>query len=341
MNNNVLVTGGNGFLGLHIIAQLLQQNYHVTTTLRNLSKKQDVIDTLTNNEIDNLDQLDFVEADLAQDKGWQGAMTNIDYVLSVASPLFDSNASNLDQVFNNAKDGVLRILKAAYNAQVKRVVMTANFGAVGFSNLDRNSITTEDDWTNPDQPGLSPYEKSKLLAEKAAWDFINQSDGHMEFATVNPVAILGAPLNDHISGSFEIVKNIVDGSMTRIPNIELNVVDVRDVATIHIKTMITPAANGQRFIASEDGKISMKEIASLVRAKRPQLASKITTKSMPDWILSVGAPFNSEAKEGKLLHDMSRNVSNDKAKKILGWQPISNNEDTVLATVDTIAKQMK
>ncbi|BAP84701.1 NAD-dependent epimerase/dehydratase family protein [Paucilactobacillus hokkaidonensis JCM 18461] len=340
MKQTVLVTGGNGFLGLNIIAQLLTHGYAVRTTLRNLDKQTEVINTLKQNKITGLDQLNFVQADLSQDAGWNDAMQGITYVLSVASPVFMDIPRHPEEMDQAAKKGIIRILKAADAAQVTRIVMTANFGAVGFSNKNKQSITTEADWTNPDEPGLSPYEKSKLLAEQAAWQFIKSTNSAMEFTTINPVAILGPSLNQHISGSFGIIKGIVTvtGSMKRLPNIALNVIDVRDVADLHIRAMTDPKANGQRFIASADGQISFPEIANLIRRQRPQLAKRISTKTMPDWLINVAAPFSKQAKEAQLLLQMNRHVSNQKAKKFLNWQPANNNEAVILATVDYLAK---
>jgi nucleoside-diphosphate-sugar epimerase len=132
--------------------------------------------------------------------------------------------------------------------------------------------------------------------------------------------------------------SVIDGSLKRIPNIPLNVIDVRDVVDLHIRAMTNPKADGQRFIASEDGQITLPEIATLIRNQRPQLSPQIPTKVMPNWILRVGSLFSKQAQEGKLLIDINRNVSNQKAKQILDWQPLSNNEETVLATVDSLVK---
>lgn len=216
--------------------------------------------------------------------------------------------------------------------------MTANFGAVGFSNKDKNSITNESHWTNEDEPGLSVYEKSKLLAEKAAWDFVENENTIVEFATINPVAIFGPSLDAHVSGSFHLLENLLNGSMKRVPQIPLNVVDVRDVAELHILAMTNEQANGKRFIATADGQINLLEIAKLIKEKRPEIAQKVSTKKLPDFILSLGAKFNHQAKEGKLLLDMNRNVSNERAKTLLGWEPIATQEEAILAAIDSMDK---
>lgn len=335
---NVLVTGGTGFLGMQIIYQLLEQGYLVTTTVRLLGKEEQVIQILQRNGAKNLDNLTFKEADLSSDDHWEDVMAGQDYVLSVASPVFFEIPKDEATAIRPAVEGVQRVLKAAQKAQVKRVVMTSNFGAVGFSRKKGGSVqpTTEKDWTDPNEPGLSIYEKSKLLAEKAAWEIVRESGNTVEFSTINPVAIFGPSLSAHVSGSFDLLKNILNGSMKRIPNISLNVVDVRDVADLHIRAMVNPAAAGQRFIASADGKITFPEIVDLVKRKRPEVANKISTKSLPDKLVKIGSHFNQEAKEGRLLLDMNRNVSNQKAKELLDWKPITTNEEIVLAAVDTL-----
>ncbi|MGC7873271.1 SDR family oxidoreductase [Desulfosporosinus sp. SYSU MS00001] len=339
MQNNVLVTGGTGFLGVQIILQLLQKGYSVKTTLRSISSKNNVIDTLKSNGITTFDNLTFVEADLLKDDNWDEAMKGCDYVFSVASPIFSAMSQKDEtEAMRPAVEGIIRVLKAARNANVKRVVMTSNFGAVGFSNKNPNTTTTEEDWTDPNEKGLSAYEKSKLLAERAAWDFIKKDGGNLEFATINPVAILGPSLSAHISGSFGLLEHLLDGSMKAIPNIPLNIVDVRDVADLHIRAMTNPNANGQRFIASADGQISLPEIAALLKNKYPSITGKVPVETLPDSVIYSNASSNKQAETTALLMKVNRNVSNTKAKKILGWKPIANNEEAIIASINGMIK---
>ncbi|MBP1045045.1 aldehyde reductase [Enterococcus sp. BWM-S5] len=339
MQNKVLVTGGTGFVGTQIIFQLLEKGYMVKTTVRSFKSKDRVIDVLKSNGVSAIENLSFAEADLSKDEGWDEAMEDCEYVLSVASPVFFDIPKDENEVIRPAIDGIIRILKAANRSKVKRVVMTSNFGAVGFSKKNgAQEVTTENDWTDENEPGISAYEKSKLLAEKAAWSYIETEGKQLEFATINPVAIFGPSLNNHVSGSFDLLKSLLNGSTKRVADIPLNVVDVRDVADLHIRAMVTPEAKGQRFIASADGQISMMEIAELIRKERPELAYKIPTKKLPNVLIEAGALVNKHAREGKLFLDMNRNVSNDKAKKLLEWSPISTNEQAVLAAVDSLVE---
>lgn len=332
----VLVTGGSGFVGSYCLLQLLQQGYQVKTTLRSVAKKNEVIESLKIGGITSFDNLTFIEASLTDDNNWDEAMKGCTYVLSVASPVFMTTPKDEDEAIRPAREGILRVLKAARKAGVKRVVMTSNFGAVGFSNRNLNSETTEANWTDPAEKGLSIYEKSKLLAERAAWDFIRQEGGSLEFTTINPVAILGPSLGTHVSGSFGLVQHLLDGSMKAVPNIPLNIVDVRDVADLHIRAMTTPLANGERFIATADGQISMPEIARLVKDKMPEVAKQVSTRILPNWILYVAALFNEQAKHAAPLLSINRHVSNAKAKNVLGWTPIATNEEIIRITVNSM-----
>ncbi|MEH6680225.1 MAG: aldehyde reductase [Sediminicola sp.] len=334
----VLVTGGTGFVGMQIVYQLLKKGYSVRTTVRNLKSADKVQETLKNNGITSFENLSFAEAELTKDENWEQAIHGCKYVLSVASPVFFHKPKNEEEAILPAREGILRILRFAKKAVVKRVVMTSNFGAIGFTQTDKNRATTEDDWTDTNNKSVSVYERSKTLAEKAAWNFIETKGGNLEFATINPVAILGPSLGAHVSGSFQLLQNLLTGKLKAVPNIPLNIVDVRDVADLHIRAMESPEANGHRFIASADRQISLPEIALLLKNNRKEISEKVSLKKLPDWVLSVSSIFNDQAKEGVLLTKMNRNVSNQKAKEILNWKPIASQEVAILEAVDTMIK---
>lgn len=333
----VLVTGGAGAVGIHCILQLLQKGYNVKTTLRSINKKDEVIQMLKTAGITSVENLSFVEADLTKDDNWEEVMKGCTYVLQVASPTH-LESTNENEMIQTAVEGVLRVLKAAHNVGVQRVVMTSSFGALGFSNKDKDTETTEADWTNPSEKGLSAYEKSKGQAERAAWDFIKKEGGNLELAVINPVAIFGPLLGPGKSPSFGLLHSLLNGSMKAVPNIPLNAVDIRDVADLHIRAMITPEAAGQRFIATANGEISLPEIAKLLKDKMPLISGKVSLKTIPDWVLRVGALFNAQAKHGALFLKINRRVSNAKAKEILGWTPMGNNEEAILASAESMKK---
>lgn len=339
----VLVTGGTGFVGAHCILQLLQKGYRVKTTVRNLARKDEVIGMLRNGGIAFPDsyedgRLAFIAADLTKDDNWDEAAKGCKYVLHVASPIFLSLPKDENEMIRPAVDGTLRVLKAARNAGVKRVVMTSNFGAVGYSHKDSNTPITENDWTDPDEKGLSAYNKSKVLAEKAAWNFIDKEGGTLELSVINPTAIFGPSLGADLSSGFELLRNLVNGSMKAVPNLYMNVIDVRDVADLHIRAMTDAGAKGQRFLALAGGKISLPEIAVLLKKKMPGAAKKISAGKLPDWAVKLGGLFNPKLKNVASMLRTSRNTSNEKAKSILGWHPIATNEEAIIASVESMLK---
>lgn len=336
-HETVLVTGGTGFVGVHCILQLLQQGYTVKTTIRSVSGQKKVLDMLKNGGITSDRNLSFVEADLTSDTNWNEAVTGCDYVLHVASPIFLRIPKDANEMIRPAVDGTLRVLKAARDAGVKRVVMTSNFGAVGYSHTDTTTIITEEDWTDPNEKELSAYNKSKVLAERAAWNFMATEGEVMELSVVNPVGIFGPSLSPDLSSGFALLKQVVDGSMKRIPNMTFGIVDVRDVADLHLRAMTNPAAEGQRFLAIAGDIMTLPDMAELLKNRVGDKISTISTKRMPDWVVRVAALFSPTAKNVVPLLGRYRTASNEKAKRLLGWQPRSN-EEALLATVDSLIR---
>lgn len=316
MNNKVLVTGGTGFVGIHTIIQLLQNGHTVNTTLRSLSRKSDIIYALKEAGIADSSKLHFFQADLMQDDGWDAAMEQCDYVLHIASPFVAEEPKHEDELIIPARDGSLRVLQAARNAEVKRVVLTSSFAAVGYSTPPQNHIYTETDWTNEQAP-IGAYIKSKTIAEKAAWQFMNENGGDMELAVINPTGIFGNVIGGISSASVDtVIKGILNGVIKESPSFTMGVVDVRDVAAIHLKAMLHPDAAGQRFIATSKGAMSFYDVAELIKTERPEKAAKVPILNR------TGAEYYV-------------NISNEKAHTILDWQPRSM-EEAILASVDSL-----
>lgn len=333
MRKQILVTGGNGFLALHIIQKLLVAGYQVRATLRSLTKAAGVRQTLLAAGTEHVERLEFVVADLTQDAGWNEAMQGIDAVMSVAAPVFVNDKHVSEDVTTAATVGTQRILQAALVAGVQRVVMTANLGAVGFSSFDPQHVITETDWTAENQRGLSAYEKSKLIAEHTAWDFVAAHPA-LELVTVNAGAMLGPALGQHVTGSFGLVERLLTGQPT--PNLTVNVVDVRDVADIHVRALATPGAANHRVLAVEDGAISMQEMVTLIRRERPELAAKLPKHLLPNGLVKALAPFSQPVREAALTLKLGHLVSNQRARDLLGWMPVSDNQTAVLAAVDSL-----
>ena len=230
----VLVTGGSGFIASHTILQLLAAGLRVRTTVRSLSREGDVRAMLKNGGSppgsEAGSRLSFVAADLMGDAGWPAAVAGCEYVLHIASPFPSSMPKDENELIVPARDGALRVLRAARDAGVKRVVMTSSFAAVGYGHGQQEAIFTENDWTDPTQPDVMPYTKSKTLAERAAWDFIAREGAGLELAVVNPVAVFGPVLGPDYATSILLVQKMMDGAVPGVPRLCFGVVDVRDVA---------------------------------------------------------------------------------------------------------------
>lgn len=319
MNTTVLVTGGSGFVGIHTIAQLMRKGYRVHTTVRSLSRKEDILNALQSEEIKTLENLSFFEADLTQEAGWREAMEGVRFVLHVASPFPARDPENENELIIPAREGALRVLRTARDAGVERVVLTSSFAAVGYSKDSADYVFTEEDWTDAHTP-LPAYIKSKTLAEKAAWDFMNNEGGDLELVVINPVGIFGPVIGGISSASLDIaVSGILDGTTSQSPDFTMGIVDVRDVASLHIIAMEHPEAAGERFIACADGDaMSFYDVAVLFRKERPDLAGKIATMQ----------PTSPE---------FYKKISNHKAKTLLGWQPLSR-EQALLDSADSLVK---
>lgn len=315
----VLVTGGTGFLGVHTVLQLLQEGYGVKTTLRSLSKKDSIIKALEEGGIKDFSHLTFIEADLTSDDNWDEAVRDYDFVLHVASPFPAQDPKDENELIIPARDGALRVLKASRDAGVKRVVLTSSFAAVGYSKDIKDHIFTEEDWTDVNAE-LPAYIKSKTIAEKSAWEFIEKEGNGLELSVINPVGIFGPSIGGITSASLDIaVSGILNGTLSYTPTFTMGIVDVRDVADIHIKAMLNPKAAGERFIATSDGVMSFYDVAELFKKERPQYTENIQ-KLKP-----IGKEFYKE-------------MSNEKAKTILNWNPRSR-EEALLASADSLMKK--
>jgi dihydroflavonol-4-reductase len=332
----VLVTGGSGFIGVHCILRLLEAGYRVRTTVRSLAREADVRAMLKEGGAEPGEALEFVEADLLADAGWPEAVDGCRFVLHVASPFPSSQPRNQFELIVPARQGALRVLRAARDAGVERVVLTSSFAAIGYGHKPTERPFTEEDWTELDD-SASPYVKSKTLAERAAWDFVAREGGELELAVVNPVGVVGPVLGPDLSSSIRLVKGALDGSMPGAPRLSFNVVDVRDVADLHLRAMTDPAAKGERFLAVAGGPVWIKDVCDLLRAHLGVAAARVPTREVPDLAVRALALVNAEARD--ILPDLGkvRRASNEKARRVLGWEPRSN-EEGILATAQSLVR---
>lgn len=333
----VLVTGGSGFIGSHCILQLLNAGHQVRTTVRKLSREGEVRALLKNGGIDAGDRLSFFAADLEKDAGWMEAVEGSEYVLHVASPIPPSLPKHEDELIVPARDGTLRVLRAARSAGVKRVVLTSSMAAIAYGHEPRKEPYSENDWTALDGRYVAPYPKSKTIAERAAWDFIAKEGGALELSVVNPVGVFGPVPGADFSPSILIIQRMMDGAMPGCPKLYFALVDVRDVADLHIRAMTNPAAKGERFIASAGDTMSMLDIAKVLRARLGAAAKRVPTREIPNWLVRIVAMGDPALKS--ILPELGqiKRVTNEKAKRVLGWQPRSN-EEAIAASAESLIR---
>ena len=333
----VLVTGGSGFVGSHCLVQLLKVGHQVRTTVRSLERADVVRTMLAEGGADRIGKVTFFEADLEGEAGWAAAMAGCDYVLHVASPFPSGKPKDEDDLIRPAREGTLRVLRAARHAGVKRVVLTSSFAAIGYGHKAQELPFTEADWSNLGGIDVQPYMKSKILAERAAWDFIAREGGGLELAVINPVGVFGPVLGPDYSGSISIVSRMMDGAMPACPRVYFGVVDVRDLSDLHLRAMSHPAAKGERFLAIGGDVMSMLDVARVLTARMGQSAAKVPTRQLPDWVVRLTAIFNPALRELVPQLGRRRNATNEKSKRLLGWTPRSN-EETIASTAESLVR---
>ncbi|MEU9779921.1 NAD-dependent epimerase/dehydratase family protein [Streptomyces phaeochromogenes] len=319
MTEKVLVTGGTGYVAGWVIVGLLERGYEVRTTVRSPAKEKAVRDAVATVTAPG-DRLSFAVADLTSDEGWDAAVAGADHVLHVASPLGDENTRDAEALIVPARDGALRVLRAATAAGVKRVVMTSAANAASPSSYTEEGVTDETLWTDPDDPTLIPYRRSKTVAEKAAWDFVADHEGTTALTTILPGAVFGPILTTRNLGSVRIIQRMVAGKMPGTPRIGLEIVDVRDLADIHIRAMTSPEAAGQRFLAT--GEFTwMREVAQALRAGLGPAGAKVPTRQLPDFVVRFASLFDRPLRAITVSLGRRNRHSTEKAKRVLGWQP--------------------
>ena len=312
--STVLVTGGSGYLGTQLTAALLRDGRQVRVTVRSLDREGEVRAAVRRGGADD-SRLEFVAAGLTADQGWAAAAAGCEEVHHTASPMIQSDDPN--EVIVPARDGTLRVLRAARDAGARRVVLTSSFAAVGYSPKP-GAEYTEADWTDPGTPGLPAYPLSKVIAERTAWDFINREGGDTELVTVNPTFILGPTLTTQARSSLQLIKAMLDGTMPVVRRQRFGVADVRDVADLHIRAMAAPGAAGKRYLALADGPtISFLQLAQILRERLGPLAKRVPTEEAPG------------PEPARLI------IHNDRAKQELGWRPRPA-ETTIVETAESL-----
>jgi dihydroflavonol-4-reductase len=324
----VLVTGASGFIASHCIVQLLEQGYRVRGTLRSPARADDIRKAVAA-RVDPGDRLEFCTADLASDAGWADAVKGCTYVLHVASPFPKAAPKHEDELIIPARDGALRVLKAASDAGVRRVVMTSSLAAVAYGHPREKTNFSEQDWSIVENT-RGAYEKSKTIAERAAWDFVASlpPDRKLELATINPGAVLGPVLEKDSGTSGELVRMLMKRELPGCPRLGFPMVDVRDVATAHLAAMTTPEAAGQRYCCSADF-AWMKDIANILAPRFRDRGYKVPTRGLPDFLVRLSAIFDKTLAMVVPSLGERKNIATEKIRRELNWQPRSVEEMTV------------
>ncbi len=330
----VLVTGGSGYIASFCIAQLLREGAKVRTTVRSRAREAEVR-TAISKLVQTEEPLEILVADLNADAGWREACSGCSGVLHVASPLPARNPKNDDDLVRPARDGALRVLKAARDGGVARVVMTSSTAAVAYGHGGRAQPFTEADWSNPaDRSDSSAYERSKMIAERAAWDWHGREGGELELVTICPGAVLGPVLGGDFSASLDIVRRLIDGSLPGLPHFGWPLVDVRDIADLHVRALRTPNAAGQRFIGAGPF-YWMSDIARVLRDCVPEVANKVPKRHLPSWLVRLSSLIDPVVRERLFELDKERPVSAEKARRSLGWAP-RGNDDAIIDTARSL-----
>ena len=315
MAGTVLVTGGSGYIAGFLIKQLLEQGWRVHTTVRNPAREAALRPLLGG----DADALRFFTADLMHDDGWATAMAGCSHVAHVASPFSTNAPRHEDDLIVPAREGVLRALRFAGAAGVARFVQTSSVAAIAYGHGKGVHRFTEADWTDVNGPDVYAYVKSKTLAERAARDWIAGQGGAMEFVSVNPAAVLGPVWSDDFSASIEVVRQLLGGLLPGCPDLGFGIVDVRDVADLHVRALTAPGIAGERFIAAGPF-MKLIDVARVLKAQMPADARKVPTRTLPDWLVRVSALFNPMIRQitGELGN--VRDADAGHALAMLGWQ---------------------
>jgi dihydroflavonol-4-reductase len=335
----VLLTGSSGYIGKHITLQLLEAGYTVKASVRKASKADEVREAVAAHlpaGFDLAKHLSFTELDLESDSGWDSALEGVDVLVHSASPFPIASPKDENDLIRPAVEGTLRALRAAHKAGVKRVILTSSVAAIYGNDLPAGKTEFDETmWSDPNHIiGRVAYTKSKTLAEKAAWDYIASDAPELELTTINPVLVAGEPLDKHFGASVSVVERIMNGKDPMLPDLSFSIVDVKDVAAMHVKAISTDASKGKRFIASA-GSRTFVNIAKLLKAEFPK--RKISTIQAPSFVIRFLALFDGEVKAVLPTLGKHIGVNSSQTTKVLGIEFISP-ETSLVETANYLVK---
>ena len=334
MDNNqekVLVTGASGYIALHCISKLLNDGYKVKGSLRDLAREGQVRKSLENKQAEA--NLEFCNLDLLKDDGWDEAASDCDYLIHIASPFVIQEPKDENTLIEPALKGTLRALNSAKNSNIKKVVLTSSMASIAYGH--NKEICTNSDWTDITKYA-GAYIKSKTIAEKAAWEFIeNQSDKSLSLTTIHPGMVFGPLLNNDLDGaSASLINNLITGKFPALPDLYFTVVDVRDVAKLHVQSLKNTGSNNKRIIATSSNSIAFLEISKILREFG---FDKAPLNLIPNKVINSLAPFNKEMKSTALMIKRgSYKVDISETELLFNWNPIP-----LRKTLEDMTKSLK
>ena len=330
MAGTALVSGGSGYIAGFLIRQLVDEGWVVHTTIRNLARETEIRRLIN---VDNA-RLKFFAADLMSDDGWVEAMVGCSHVAHLASPFPLGVPKHEDELIIPARDGAIRALRAAKASGVKRFVMTSSCAAIAYGHGNKVQTFIESDWTDVTSPDVQPYIKSKTIAERAARDWVAAEGNDMEYCSVNPSGVFGPVWSHDISSSIEIVKKLLEGALPGCPDIGFAIVDVRDVAAMHVRAMNAPGMAGERFICAGPF-LKIIDVARILKSGLGAQAKKVPTRGLPDVLVKLVAMFNPMVKQVAGEIGRTRNMDSSHAREVLGWVPRPV-EETIIDTARSL-----
>ncbi len=337
MPKKILVTGASGFIAQQLIVDLLERGDDVRGTVRSLEKGEALKKTLAAHS-PRAAEIELAVADLESDAGWAEAVEGIDVIHHVASPFPLAAPKHPDDLIRPAREGTLRVLRAAHRAGVRRVVLTSSCAAIAYGwGNDLPELLTEEHWTDPSNTAdCAAYPASKTLAERAAWDFANGEGKGLELTAINPVGVYGPILSEQVKTSVGVISDMMNGKYPMLPSVGVQLVDVRDVSAAHIAAMNDPGAIGERYILADEF-YEFGDLARLLRERFPERASKISTRRMPDFLVRLLALFVGDMKTIAMELGKRRVASPEKVKKLLGRDLIPADQ-AVIATAESLIR---
>ena len=315
---NILVTGGTSYIGKHVIAQLIEKSYSVRTTVRDEAKVEEIksdIEKHLNKQI----SLDVHIADLLKDDGWEDALKGCDAIIHVAGPFPMSYEGGEKELTGPHQDGAMRVFRFAKDLGINRIVLTSSVASIWNDSTVEDTVRYIDEtaWSNLNDDNLDAYTKGKALKEKAAWDFVAKNDS-IKLTTILPSVVLGPGIGSPVRrGSMEYMLMLINKELPVAPPLKHGIVDVRDVAKIHIDALENDESIGKRVIITENT-YWVRELSEMLNKH----GHNAPTFTPPLFLVKFLANFDKTIKPVKPLLGVDISFNTEVAKSVLKYDPI-------------------